>query len=86
MNSFNLDLTSPEEVSAGDTESYYVEFDSTGADAGADDALRVDIPTETVCDALGTPCDSVVWDDDEDLAIDGDLLDDLPVRGNTLIF
>lgn len=82
------DATHPaEEIGAGETKTYVVRFDSTGASSANDDSIRLDIPDETETAGLGTANDAIEWDDDvEALNIDGTLIKNLPVTGGSLVF
>lgn len=88
----NLDLsadtTTPiEEIGAGTTKTYVLEVDTTGADGSSDDSIRIDIPTETTADGLGSGWDAINWNDDaEETSIDGTYIKNLPVRGGTIVF
>lgn len=76
-----------EEIGAGETKTYVVRFDSTGASSADDDSIRLDIPDETETSGLGTANDAIEWDDDvEALNIDGTLIKNLPVTGGSLVF
>jgi hypothetical protein len=89
-----------EEIGAGNTNTYVLEVDTTGASTSADDSLRIDLPRESTADAAaGGPLDAIRWLDAEETptgstdcdtdgapCIDGDRIDNLPVRGGTIIY
>jgi hypothetical protein len=87
-----------EEIGAGETKTYVLEADTTGASTSADDSIRIDIPRESTADNSGVADgsgggtaaagnDAIVWDDDVEADdIDGDRIDNLPVRGGTIIY
>jgi hypothetical protein len=93
------DTTTPaEEISAGQTKTYVVRLDTTGANPGDDDAVRLDIPDETEMNNVTTPLDAINWRDDvetvgnvcdrgsETLCIDGAFVKNLPVTGGTIVY
>lgn len=53
---FTLNLTTPEIVAKGTTNTYSLYFDSTGANAASDDSIQVSIPTDPV---VGTYLEAV---------------------------
>ncbi len=84
--------TGPEEIGAGETKTYVVKVDTTGASSADDDAIRVDIidedeaDTDTAFDATDDNDGFAIrWDDDnEGASITGALVDNLPVTGGTI--
>ncbi len=86
-----------QEIGAGETVTYVLRADTTGADSGADDSVRIDIPDESEADDLGA-FDAISWeddsegvgagadDDDDGGDIDGEFLDELPVTGGTIVY
>jgi hypothetical protein len=86
----------PEEIGAGETKTYVLEADTTGASTSADDSIRIDIPRESTVGsgdvtngsgASGATDNAIVWDDDVEADdIGGDRIDNLPVRGGTIIY
>ena len=94
----DLDLVASavEEVAAGTTKTYYLEFNATGASPVTDDQIRFDIPSETEVDALsgtwgagvGSPQTAFEWDDSNtgDTGNDATNIKNLPVSGGSLTF
>lgn len=85
-----LDFTAADEgaqeIGAGETVTYVVRADTTGADTDTD-SFRLDIADQDETAALGTPLDTLVWEDDSDTTdYDGDLVRSLPVTGGTIQF
>lgn len=81
--------TGPEEIGAGETKTYVLKLDTTGAVASEDDSVRVDIQDEATIDAsdafAGGDDETVQWDDDsEGTNADGTLLKNLPVTGGSI--
>ncbi len=75
-------------ISAGDTKTFMLKLDTTGASSSDDDSIRIDIETEdnteTGTGAAGV--EAVRWSDGEDTDIEGDLLKELPVNGGTIVY
>jgi len=72
-----------EVVGAGETKTYSLRADTTGASSIANDAFRVDI-TRGADNALGR---DILWTDDNYAnGIDGMFIRNLPVIGGTLVF
>lgn len=86
--SFDGGATPAEEIGAGETRTYIVRVDTTGASSSSDDSIRIDIPDQSEVDALATPLDAIQWEDDnEDTTdIDGTYIKNLPVTGGTLVY
>ncbi len=81
--------TGDEEIGAGETKTYVVKVDTTGASASDDDSIRLDIPDEATVDAsdafVGANDEAVQWDDDsEGTDASGDLVKNLPVTGGSI--
>ncbi len=84
-----LDLDTPIEIAAGDTSTFSLEMDTTGASSSNDDSIRIDLPKDsTVATNGGTdPDGTIIWDDDtEGTDIDGTYVDSLPVNGGTIVY
>lgn len=84
-----LDFTAADEgsqeIGAGETVTYVLRVDTTGASTSADDSFRIDIADQDETAALGTALDTLVWEDDSDTTdFDGDLVRSLPVTGGTI--
>ena len=89
---------SSEEIAGGETKTYILRFDSTGASSANDDTIRIEIPDQNEINSLsvggGTALDDdavVQWDDSNltnsgALNIDGDYLKNLPITGGTIIY
>lgn len=81
--------TGDEEIGAGETKTYVLKVDTTGASASDDDSIRIDIPDEATVDGdnafLGGDDEAVQWDDDsEGTNASGDLVKNLPVTGGSI--
>ncbi|EKD47558.1 MAG: hypothetical protein ACD_66C00007G0001 [uncultured bacterium] len=75
------------EVGAGETKTYILKVDTTGASTANDHSVRFDIETEANLNAnLVAGADSVEWGDGEAVDIDGTDLKNLPVIGGTIIY
>jgi hypothetical protein len=97
---FEDDGTTPaEEIGAGETKTYVLRVDTTGASSSDDDSIRIDIPDEEeATDDVGL--DAFNWeddsegsddvgdpdDDDDDGDIDGEFVKNLPVTGGTIVY
>ncbi len=87
-----------EEIAAGETKTYVLRFDSTGASSANDDTIRIEIPDQneinslSVGSGIGLDDDAAIqWDDSnltnsDALNIDADYLKNLPVTGGTIIY
>jgi len=90
-----------EEIGAGETKTYVLEVDTTGASSSSDDSIRIDIPSQSeirfdgngATDLGGDAADDPTfeWDDDSLAAggskdIGGLLLKNLPVVGGTIVY
>ncbi|OGL66333.1 hypothetical protein A2856_01390 [Candidatus Uhrbacteria bacterium RIFCSPHIGHO2_01_FULL_63_20] len=76
-----------EEIGAGETKTYVLRADTTGAIA--DDSIRVDIADEASVDAyaFASAPDAISWDDEtEALNINGSLIKNLPVTGGSIVY
>lgn len=86
-----LDLGTPDTVAAGDTITYSMYLDTTGASASNDDLIRIDLPADTTVSSFsGTdPDGTMIWDDTNGYGsntdIDGTYLS-LPVIGGTIVY
>ncbi|MFC1788225.1 hypothetical protein ACFLZY_03335 [Patescibacteria group bacterium] len=91
--------TPAEEIGSGETKTYVLKIDTTGADSSADDSIRIDIPSESEADAPATSLDAINWEDDNetpstgttcdvgsDPCIDGANIKNLPVTGGTIVY
>lgn len=81
--------TLSEEIGAGETKTYVVKVDTTGASSSDDDSIRLDIPDEATVDAsdafAGADDETIQWDDDSEGAnASGDLVKTLPVTGGSI--
>jgi len=82
--------TGDREIGAGETKTYVVKVDTTGANPSDDDSIRIDIPDEAEIDAStafeDVVADSVIrWDDDaEGVNADGSLIKNLPITGGSI--
>ncbi|OGL98371.1 hypothetical protein A2304_01595 [Candidatus Uhrbacteria bacterium RIFOXYB2_FULL_57_15] len=83
--------TGSEEIGAGETKTYVLKVDTTGASASDDDSIRIDIPDEATVDAsdafTGSDADemSIQWDDDaEGTNADGTYIKNLAVTGGSI--
>ncbi len=76
-----------EEIGAGETKTYVLKVDTLGANAGDDDAIRIEIPDQDEASAADG-MDAINWNDDsfdnEGDGFDGDLIKNLPVTGGTI--
>ncbi len=76
--------TSDEEIGAGETKTYVLKVDTTGASSSNDDSIRIDIPDESTADDVAL--DAIRWDDDdtvEGVNATGTYVKNLPVTGGT---
>ncbi len=75
-----------EEIGAGQTKTYAVRLDTTGASAAMDDSIRLDIPAENQLPAGEVDLDgSLLWgDDNTGVDADGAYIRNLPVLGGTI--
>ena len=81
--------TAAPEIGAGQTITFILEVDTTGASSSSDDSFRVSIPTETTADALSTPRDACTWEDanqNSGADINCNYIKELPVRGGTFVY
>ena len=81
--------TGDEEIGAGETKTYVLKVDTTGASSSDDDSIRIDIADEATVDAsaafAGGDDESVQWDDDsEGTNATGALVKNLPVTGGSI--
>lgn len=86
-----------QEIGAGETVTYVLRVDTTGASSTDDDSIRIDLPDEEEADDQGA-FDAISWEDDTEGAgaaadddddsgdIDGELIRNLPVTGGTISY
>ncbi|OGL66781.1 hypothetical protein A2856_03380 [Candidatus Uhrbacteria bacterium RIFCSPHIGHO2_01_FULL_63_20] len=74
------------EIGAGETDTYVLRVDTTGASAANDDSIRISIPDETEMFAATNQV-AILWEDDVTGALAfGNLINDLPVTGGTIVY
>lgn len=74
-----------EEIAAGQTSTYALYADTTGASAADNDVISIDIPNEAEADLLGL--DTIYWSDDSTGAYyDGEFIKTLPLYGGTITY
>ncbi|OGL66585.1 hypothetical protein A2856_02790 [Candidatus Uhrbacteria bacterium RIFCSPHIGHO2_01_FULL_63_20] len=79
----NNEATPSEEIGAGETKTYVVRMDTTGA--SADDAIRLDIADQAEASLVGM--NAITWDDDfEGQDIGGALVKNLPITGGLITY
>jgi hypothetical protein len=81
--------TGTEEIGAGETKTYVLKVDTTGASASDDDSIRIDISDEATVDGsdafAGSNDSSIQWDDDsEGDDANGEFVKNLPVTGGSI--
>lgn len=81
---FEGSATNPtEEIGAGETKTYVVKVDTTGASAANDDSIRLDIPDDAT--AVAVALEALRWNDDEEgTNATGEFVKNLPVTGGTI--
>lgn len=76
----------PPPIGAGETKTYVVRLDTTGA-SPVNDSIRIDIPDETEMNALAVKRSALSWDDDTAVQnIGGAFIRNLPVTGGKITF
>lgn len=78
----------PESIGAGETRTYSLRVDTSGANASQDDSVRIDMPSETETRSLSShQFNALLWDDgNTNIRVDGSLIRNLPVTGGTMVF
>jgi len=82
---FEAGTSGVEEIGAGQTKTYAVRLDTTGASAAMDDSIRLDIPSESQLPYGGDLLVSLLWgDDNTGQNATGWYVRNLPVLGGTI--